>query len=163
MKPLRKQTRDTFYLSHILFVDCKQSLFLEEFGMSPKQVLVQTSIFFKKAITGWLVSHIFGIFTPLNDLIWRLHIVQMGWFNHQLLQSLVTFVTSQATWKRRSLKRPRMRSMRKIWKQPAPKRPMPLMNVRSWERRTEKIWKLFFLVVVVVVVVVVGILMRKTI
>lgn len=50
----------------------------------------------------------------------------------------------QATWLRRSPKRQQMRSMQKIWKWPAAKRPPPLMNVRSWERRrvvVERIWE----------------------
>ena len=50
----------------------------------------------------------------------------------------------QATWLRRSPKRQQMRSMQKIWKWPAAKRPRPLMNVRSWERRrvvVERIWE----------------------
>ena len=34
---IRKQTRDTFYLSHILFVDCKQSLFSNNLEPSQKK------------------------------------------------------------------------------------------------------------------------------
>ena len=78
----------------ILVCNFWMSGFLFWFAMNIFLKVVSVSgCFAKKTITRWWFQRFF-IFTPNwgNDPIWRLHIFQRGWFNHQLDKHLLLFV-----------------------------------------------------------------------